>query len=53
MPDEKAIYIKLVSRTAVDFLCMDCLAIKLSCSRKAIEDRIWYYRESGNCTLFR
>ena len=38
--DEKAIYMKLVSRTASSFLCMDCLAEALHCERKAIEERI-------------
>ena len=51
--DEKAIYMKLVSRTASSFLCMDCLAEALHCERKAIEERIRYSRESGNCVLFR
>ena len=51
--DEKAIYMKLVSRNASSFLCMDCLAEALHCERKAIEERIRYYRESGNCVLFR
>ena len=31
--DEKAIYMKLVSRTASSFLCMDCLAVALLCER--------------------
>ena len=35
--DEKAIYMKLVSRNASSFLCMDCLAEALHCERKAIE----------------
>ncbi len=51
--DEKAINLKLISRTVTDFYCIDCLARKLGCSREAIEERIRYYRESGNCTLFR
>ena len=37
--DEKAIYMKLVSRNASSFLCMDCLAEALHCERKAIEER--------------
>lgn len=49
--DEKAIYMKLVSRNASSFLCMDCLAEALHCERKAIEERIRYYRESGNCAV--
>ena len=46
--DEKAIYMKLVKRTA-----SDCLSKKLGCERAALEKRIRYYRESGNCVLFR
>jgi len=52
-PDEVAIYLKLVTRNAEDFLCIDCLGVKLKCGRRPIEERIRYYRESGNCTLFR
>lgn len=51
--DEKAIYMKLVNRTATEFLCLDCLSRKLGCDRMALEKRIRYYRESGNCVLFR
>lgn len=51
--DEKAIYMKLVNRTASEFLCLDCLSKKLGCERAALEKRIRYYRESGNCVLFR
>ncbi len=51
--DEKAINLKLISRAVTEFYCIDCLAKKLGCTRAAIEERIRYYRESGNCTLFR
>ena len=51
--DEIAIYLKLVSRYAKDYLCMECLGQMLHCGRKPIEERIKYYRESGNCVLFR
>lgn len=51
--DEKAIYMKLIDRTATEFLCLDCLGEKLGCGRAALEERIRYYRESGNCILFR
>lgn len=51
--DDKAIYMKLISRNATSFLCIDCLGKKLGCGREPIEERIRYYRESGNCTLFR
>jgi len=51
--DDKAIYMKLISRNATSFLCIDCLGAQLGCGRGPIEERIRYYRESGNCTLFR
>lgn len=51
--DDIAIYRKMVLRCAEEFLCIDCLAEYLGVSRKAIEDRIRYYRESGTCMLFR
>lgn len=51
--DDKAIYMKLISRNASSFLCIDCLGAQLGCGRGPIEERIRYYRESGNCTLFR
>lgn len=44
---------KLIDRTATEFLCLDCLGEKLGCGRAALEERIRYYRESGNCVLFR
>lgn len=50
--DELAIYRKLVNRGAAEFLCIDCLAAYFRCDKKEIEDRIRYYRESGECTLF-
>lgn len=51
--DDRGIYMKLVTRNARRFLCMGCLAKKLGCTREAIEERVRYYRESGNCVLFR
>ncbi|GHU14979.1 hypothetical protein FACS1894163_00250 [Spirochaetia bacterium] len=51
--DETAIYRKLVNRGASEYLCIDCLAVFLGCGRKAIEDRIAYYRKAGTCVLFR
>lgn len=44
---------KLINRTASEFLCLDCLSEALDCERRVLEDRIRYYRESGNCVLFR
>lgn len=32
---------------------MDCLAARLGCERAVLEERVRYYRESGNCVLFR
>lgn len=51
--DDIAIYRKLVFRAAEDFLCIGCLAEHFKCPREEIEKRIRYYRESGECTLFR
>lgn len=51
--DEKAICMKLISRNTREFYCLDCLGDKLGCGRGPIEERIRYYRESGNCVLFR
>ncbi len=51
--DEKAIYMKLISRTARSFLCLDCLSKRLDCTREDLEDKIKYYRDSGICVLFR
>lgn len=51
--DEIAIYLKLITRAAEDFLCISCLARHLKCDQAAIEERIRYYKESGNCVLFR
>lgn len=51
--DDVAIYMKLVSRTAQRFLCIDCLGEKLNCGREPIEKLIRYFRESGNCAMFR
>ncbi|PQP83380.1 hypothetical protein C0Q44_01265 [Paenibacillus sp. PCH8] len=51
--DEVAIYMKLISRSAQQFLCIDCLGKKLNCDREPIEKLIRYFRESGNCVLFR
>ena len=50
---EHPIYRKLVDRNAAEFLCIDCLAAWFQCPRAEIEKRIRWYRESGQCTLFR
>ena len=51
--DDIAIYRKLVYRMADEFLCRDCLANQFGCEREKIDQLIRYYRESGECTLFR
>ena len=51
--DDIAIYRKLVDRGAEDFLCISCLADYFKCPKEEIEKRIRWYRESGQCTLFR
>ena len=51
--DDIAIFRKLVYRNAEEFLCIDCLAAYFQCQRVEIEKRIRWYRESGECTLFR
>ena len=53
LSDDLAIYRKLVNRGAEDFLCIGCLADYFKVPRETIEERIRYYRESGECTLFR
>ena len=51
--DEKAIYMKLIERRATEFLWLDCLGERLGFGRAAVEGGVRYYRESGNCVLFR
>lgn len=49
--DDIAIYRKMILRCAQEFLCIDCLAEYLGVSRKALEDKIEFFRQSG-CSLF-
>ena len=53
LADDISIHRKLVLRNAEEFFCIDCLAKRLGCSRADIEKLIQYYRDSGECTLFR
>lgn len=50
--DEIGIYKKAVNRGAVQFLCLDCLAKKLYCSREMLLEKIEHFRKSG-CVLFK
>lgn len=51
--DDIAINQKLISRNVQEFFCIDCLAEYYRTTREVIQQRIDYYRKSGNCTLFR
>lgn len=51
--DDIAIHRKLIFRNADEFFCIDCLAEYFGCTRNDVEELIKYYRESGECTLFR
>ena len=51
--DDIAIHRKLIMRNAEEFYCIDCLAEHFRCTRADVEKLIAYYRESGECTLFR
>ncbi len=51
--DDIAIHRKLVQRNAEEFYCIDCLGELMGSTRQEIEKLIKYYRESGQCTLFR
>jgi biotin operon repressor len=49
--DEIAIYLRLVSRDAKEYLCIPCLAMYFKCSEESIQVRIERLKEMG-CTLF-
>lgn len=42
---------KLISRKALEFLCMDCLASYLGTTREILEEKIEQFKEEG-CDLF-
>ena len=50
--DEISMYRKLISRSAVTYLCLDCLAEELSTTREKLTGLIQYFYETGICTLF-
>lgn len=49
--DEIAATKKLINRGTEHFYCIDCLAQAFDVSRKNIEEKIQYFKDSG-CTLF-
>lgn len=50
--DEIALHMKLFSRAAKTFMCLDCQAAYLNVERRQLEELIERYRESGTCVLF-
>lgn len=50
--DEIALYRKMVSRAATEYLCLNCLAADLSTTREKLEGLIAYFHRTGICGLF-
>jgi hypothetical protein len=50
--DEIALYKKLVSRGAEEYLCLGCLARSCSTTREKLQSLIDYYHRTGVCSLF-
>ena len=50
--NEIALYKKLISRDAENFLCLDCFASELSTTREKLEDLIERLYQMGTCSLF-
>lgn len=49
--DEIALTKKLISRNAVEFLCINCLAQYIGTAAEELEDKIEQFKEEG-CGLF-
>ena len=49
--DEIALNKKLISRNAVEFLCIECLAQYIGTTVEEMEDKIEQFKEEG-CGLF-
>lgn len=49
--DEIAIYLRLVSRGAKEYLCIPCLSQYFKCAEEDIHNRITSLKDMG-CTLF-
>ncbi|MBQ9413518.1 MAG: hypothetical protein IJU16_00155 [Clostridia bacterium] len=43
---------KLLSRSAVTFFCMDCMAVYCNTTRERLEAYIAHLRKTGTCSLF-
>lgn len=50
--DEIALHMKLFSRAAKTFMCLDCQAEYLNVERGQLEELIERYHRSGTCVLF-
>ncbi|MBQ6987110.1 MAG: hypothetical protein IJR48_02660 [Oscillibacter sp.] len=50
--DEIALYRKMVSREAQEFLCLDCQASDCGATREKLQRLIDYFHRTGICTLF-
>ena len=49
--DELGLYRKLISRSGDQYLCMDCIARDLGCSRTLLEKKVLQFKKLG-CALF-
>ena len=50
--DEKSLYLKLVSRQATEFLCINCLADYFSVDESVLKQKIKQFKDNG-CLLFK
>ena len=50
--DEIALHMKLFSRAAKEFMCLDCQAMYLNVERSQLEEVIERYHQNGTCVLF-
>ena len=50
--DEKSLNLKLISRQATKFLCLNCLANYFSVDESVLKQKIKQFKENG-CLLFK
>ncbi len=51
IPDEIAMYKKLVSRRASEFMCYSCIAKQFQVTEELIREKAEYFKKTG-CRLF-
>lgn len=51
VPDEIALYKRLVNRAASEYLCLSCFAEKYKVTEKQLHEKIQLFKDMG-CTLF-